>query len=403
MPPHAREANVTQMKSSVPTKIDKRKVRLPSRFRSAATLHLARPAVSQGRVRNSRNSIGAMEARSVDAIPTGEQWQYEPKWDGFRCLLTRDADSVTMYSKSGQDLSRYFPEVVAAALGLREKTFILDGEIVVPVEGRFSFDDLLQRIHPAASRVKRLAEQTPALFLAFDLLKKGSNDLENEPLARRRPLLEDFAARHFTSMRRFCLSPASLKLQVAHRWLALAGGGSDGVIAKRLDLPYQAGNRDGMEKIKLYRSADCIIGGFRYGENVQAGQKVVGSILLGLYDADGLLHHVGFSSGIKAKDKPALTDKLKAIGQDRSFTGNAPGSPSRWSTKRSSEWQPVKPKYVVEVSYDHFTGGRFRHGTSILRWRPDKKPAQCTFEQVHQKIDQTLLSKLKIKGISRIA
>jgi ATP-dependent DNA ligase len=151
-----------------------------------------------------------------------------------------------------------------------------------------------------------------------------------------------------------------------------------------------------MQKIKRYRSADCVIGGFRYGENLQAGRKVVGSILLGLYDADGLLHHVGFSSGIKAKDKPALTDKLEAVKNDRSFTGNAPGGPSRWSTKRSSEWQAVKPSYVVEVSYDHFSGGRFRHGTSILRWRPDKKPRQCTFEQVDQRIDRRLLAAVAI-------
>jgi ATP-dependent DNA ligase len=342
-----------------------------------------------------------MEARSVDAVPIGEEWQYEPKWDGFRCLLARDVDAVGMYSKSGQDLGRYFPEIVAAALALREKKFMLDGEIVVPVEGRFSFDDLLQRIHPAASRVKKLAEQTPALFLAFDLLKKGRSELESKSLARRRPLLEDFAARYFTGANLFRLSPASLKLQDAHHWLASAGGGSDGVIAKRLDLPYQAGNRNGMQKIKRYRSADCVIGGFRYGEKLQGSRKVVGSVLLGLYDAGGLLHHVGFSWGIKAKS--ALTDKLEAIMQDRSFTGNAPGGPSRWSTKRSSEWQPVKPKYVVEVSYDHFTGGRFRHGTSILRWRADKKPSQCTFEQVNQKIDRTLLSKLKIKKAAHVA
>jgi ATP-dependent DNA ligase len=348
-------------------------------------------------VKKRRIYIAAMEARSVEAIPIGWEWQYEPKWDGFRCLLKRDAEAVTMYSKSGQDLNRYFPEVVAAALALREKNFILDGEIVVPVEGRFSFDDLLQRIHPAASRVKKLAEQTPALFLAFDLLRKGISEIDGKPLARRRPLLEDFAARHFTNENLFRLSPASRKLQDARQWLASAGGGSDGVIAKRLDLTYQAGSREGMQKIKRYRSADCVIGGFRYGENVQAGRKVVGSILLGLYDAEGMLHHVGFSSGIKAKEKPALTDKLKALMQDRSFTGNAPGGPSRWSTKRTSEWQPVKPKYVVEVSYDHFTGGRFRHGTSILRWRSDKKPAQCTFEQLDQKIDHILLSKLKLK------
>ena len=209
-------------------------------------------------------------------------------------------------------------------------------------------------------------------------------------------MLEAFAARNFLRTNLFRLSPASPSLKQAKKWLAGAGGGSDGVIAKRLDLPYQAGNRDGMQKIKQYRSADCVIGGFRYGEKPQAGRAVVGSILLGLYDVDGLLHHVGFSSGIKSKDKPALTDRLEAIESDRSFTGNAAGGPSRWATKRSSEWKAVKPKLVVEVSYDHFTGGRFRHGTSILRWRPDKKPAKCTFDQLAQKIDTTLLSRLHI-------
>jgi ATP-dependent DNA ligase len=333
-----------------------------------------------------------MEARSVDAIPTGRQWQYEPKWDGFRCLLSRDGDTVAMYSKSGQDLGRYFPEVASAALSLREKRFVLDGEIVVPAGKGFSFDALLQRIHPAASRVKKLSEQTPAVFLAFDLLKKGKTELTDDLLSARRSRLEGFADSNFSKDKLFRLSPASLKLKDAERWLASAGGGSDGVIAKRLDLPYQSGSRDGMQKIKCYRSADCVIGGFRYGENLQGGRKVVGSILLGLYDDDGLLHHVGFSSGIKAKDKPALTDKLEAVATNRSFTGNAPGGPSRWSTKRSSEWQPLKPKYVVEISYDHFTGGRFRHGTSILRWRPDKKPRQCTFEQLDQKIDRRLMA-----------
>jgi ATP-dependent DNA ligase len=336
--------------------------------------------------------IDAMEARSVDAIPDGKEWQYEPKWDGFRCLLTREGDAVAMYSKSGQDLTRYFPELAAAALTLGERSFVLDGEIVVPVAGQFSFDDLLQRIHPAVSRVKKLAEETPALFLAFDLLKKGKTELATVPLSKRRLQLEDFAARYFPDADLFRLSPVSLKLRDAQRWLASAGGGSDGVIAKRLDLAYQAGNRDGMQKIKRYRSADCVVGGFRYGEKLQAGRKVVGSLLLGLYDAEGLLHHVGFSSGIKARDKPALTDKLEAVRRDRSFSGNTPGGPSRWSTKRSSEWQPVKPKYVVEVSYDHFTGGRFRHGTSILRWRPDKKPNQCTMEQVEQKVARKLIS-----------
>ena len=300
---------------------------------------------------------------------------------------------VSMYSKSGQDLARYFPEVVAAALTLREKSFVLDGEIVVPVGGRLSFDDLLQRIHPAASRVKKSGGANAGPVSRVRFAEEGQDRACGPAPGKRRPQLEEFAARYFSRQEPFSSfsgQPDSLK--DAERWLTSAGGGSDGVIAKRLDLPYQAGNRDGMQKIKRYRSADCVIGGFRYGENLQAGRKVVGSILLGLYDADGLLHHVGFSSGIKAKDKPALTDKLEAIKNDRSFTGNAPGGPSRWSTKRSSEWQPVKPKYVVEVSYDHFTGGRFRHGTSILRWRPDKKPRQCTFEQVDQKIDRELMT-----------
>jgi ATP-dependent DNA ligase len=327
----------------------------------------------------------AMEARSVGEIPVGEQWQYEPKWDGFRCLLLRDGDAVTMLSKSGQDLKRYFPEVEAAALALPEKRFLLDGELVVPVGEAFAFDSLLQRIHPASSRIKRLSAETPALFFAFDILASGKRELRDIPLWQRRPMLDAFAERCFAASGLFRLSPATSDINRATRWLRAAGGGSDGVIAKRVDLAYHGGNRDGMQKIKRHRTADCVIGGFRYGEKLLAGRKVAGSVLLGLYDAEGLLHHVGFSSGIKGADKPALTDRLEAIVAGSSFTGNTPGGPSRWASARSSEWQPVKPRHVVEVSYDHFTGGRFRHGTSILRWRPDKKPRQCTMDQLEQK------------------
>jgi ATP-dependent DNA ligase len=336
-------------------------------------------------------AIAAMEARSVDEIPEGPQWQYEPKWDGFRCILARDGGKVALTSKSGQDLQRYFPEIVAGALSLRAKSFVLDGEIVVPVETQFSFDDLLQRIHPAASRIKKLAEKTPALYLAFDLLKDGRTEVATKRLSDRRRLLTHFAGRQFPKSKVFRLSPASLTLSDAEHWLKAAGGGSDGVIAKRLDLAYQAGTREGMQKIKRYRTADCVIGGFRYAEQKQVGRKVVGSLLLGLFDNDGLLHHVGFSSAIKAKDKPVLTDKLESIVQKRSFTGNAPGGPSRWSTKRSSEWMAVKPENVVEVSYDHFTGGRFRHGTSVVRWRTDKRPDQCTMDQLEQKMSRALV------------
>jgi ATP-dependent DNA ligase len=323
-----------------------------------------------------------MEALSVDEVPTGPDWQYEPKWDGFRCLIFRDGAKVELQAKSGKPLTRYFPEIVAAARALRAKRFVLDGEIVVPQGKAFSFDALLQRIHPAASRIKRLAEETPALMIAFDLLADARGKaLVERPLRERRPLLEDFAAAQFKTAERFRLSPATTRLSEARGWLERVGATLDGIIAKRLDLPYASGERGAMQKIKNYRGADCVVGGFRYNE----GKNVVGSLLLGLYDDDGLLHHVGFTSNIPAKDKPALTRKLEKLVAPPGFTGNKPGGPSRWSTERSGEWQPVKPKLVVEVCYDHFSGGRFRHGTRLLRWRPDKAPEQCTMEQVRQR------------------
>jgi ATP-dependent DNA ligase len=331
-------------------------------------------------------ALTAMEARSVDTIPRGNEWQYEPKWDGFRCLLSRRDSKVDLRSKSGEDLGRYFPELVEAALQLKASTFLLDGEIVVPRRKTFSFDDLLQRIHPAASRIRKLSQETPALFLAFDLLAKAADPkLAARPLSERRPALEKFAKAQFKSSSSFRLSPASTSHAAAKKWLAQAGGGSDGVIAKRLDLPYQAGNREGMQKIKKFRSADCVVGGFRYATNNIKGRKVVGSLLLGLYDDEGRLHHVGFTSAIKQQEKPALTARLEPLIAKPGFTGNAPGGPSRWSTARSAQWCPLKPKLVVEVCYDHFSGERFRHGTSILRWRLDKAPGQCTFDQLRQK------------------
>jgi len=327
-----------------------------------------------------------MEARSVDALPRGKEWQYEPKWDGFRCLLSRRGETVDLRSKSGEDLGRYFPELVAAALDLKAATFVLDGEIVVPHGRTFSFDDLLQRIHPAASRIRKLASETPALFIAFDLLATSTDrEFAAKPLSRRRPALETFAKTQFRNNPTFRLSPATADYALARKWLARSGGGCDGVIAKRLDLPYQAGNRNGMQKIKKFRSADCVVGGFRYATNKIGGRKVVGSLLLGLYDGKRLLHHVGFTSAIKQEQKPALTERLEGLIGEPGFTGITPGGPSRWSTERSAQWCPLKSKLVVEVCYDHFSGDRFRHGTSILRWRPDKAPRQCTFEQLKQK------------------
>jgi ATP-dependent DNA ligase len=323
-----------------------------------------------------------MEARSVDEIPIGAEWQYEPKWDGFRCLVFRDGGKVELQSKSGQPLTRYFPELVEAALAVEAAKFVLDAEIVVPVDGAFSFDALLQRIHPAQSRVRRLATETPALLVVFDLLLGADGKaLTARPLDERRRELEAFAQQYLREMQRIRLSPATTRLADARGWLKRMGATLDGIVAKRRDAEYRSGDRSAMQKIKNYRSADCVVGGFRYNE----GKPVVGSLLLGLFDRKGLLHHVGFTSTIKREDKPALTRKLEKLVAPPGFTGNAPGGPSRWSTKRSSEWKPLKPKLVVEVCYDHFTGERFRHGTKLLRWRPDKSPGQCRMEQVKQK------------------
>jgi ATP-dependent DNA ligase len=326
--------------------------------------------------------IPPMEARSVDAIPAGPEWQYEPKWDGFRCLVFRDRESVTLQSKAGKPLTRYFPDVVAAARALKARQFVLDGEIVVPRDGAFSFDDLLQRIHPAQSRIQKLAAETPALLIAFDLLEDGrGRPLLGLPLSERRLKLEAFAKKIFTKGNGVRLSPATTRLADAKGWLKQVGATLDGIIAKRRDAAYATGTRDAMVKVKNYRSADCVVGGFRYGTN----SRLVGSLLLGLYDDEGLLHHVGFTSSIARADKSALTAKLEKLKGGPGFSGNAPGGPSRWSTERSAEWVPLKPKLVVEVCYDHFSGERFRHGTRLIRWRPDKASGQCTMEQVKAK------------------
>jgi ATP-dependent DNA ligase len=329
-----------------------------------------------------RSPLSPMEALSVDEIPTGTEWRYEPKWDGFRCLVFRDGKKIELQSKSGRSMTRYFPELITALAALKAEHFVLDGEIAVPLDGALSFDALLQRIHPAPSRVRKLCIETPALLITFDLLvDPDMRRLTDKPLDERRQALEQFFQKYCRQSGLLRLSPSSTKLGEAKDWLRRAGATLDGVIAKRRDFNYRSGDRTGMQKIKNYRSADCVVGGFRYNE----GTTVVGSLLLGLYDKSGLLHHVGFTSTIKRQDKAALTKKLKPLIGAPGFTGNAPGGPSRWSSKRSSEWVPLKPKLVIEVCYDHFTGDRFRHGTRILRWRPDKAPRQCTLDQVKQK------------------
>lgn len=326
-------------------------------------------------------SYAPMEARLVDELPVGADWQFEPKWDGFRCLVFRDGDKVDLMSKAGKPLARYFPDLVETLVKVKAKRFVLDGEIVIPHDGSLSFDELLRRIHPAKSRVLKLAAEHPATFVVFDILVDArGKSLVKQPLAERRTALEAFVAANVPAAVRVRLSPATTKMVTVKRWFRSVGGGLDGVIAKRLDLPYQSGNRDGMKKMKSMRTAECVVGGFRYASK----GKLVGSLLLGLYDEGGLLHHVGFTSNIPNDDKPAVTKKLEKLKKAPGFTGQAPGGPSRWSTERSSEWEPLAPRLVVEVKYDHFSGGRFRHGTSFLRWRPDKPPRRCTIAQVEQ-------------------
>jgi ATP-dependent DNA ligase len=319
-----------------------------------------------------------MEAKLVDALPAG-RWQYEPKWDGFRCLALREGDAVDLRAKSGKKLTRYFPEIVETLKKVSARRFVLDGELAIPAGATLSFDALQMRLHPAESRIRKLARETPALFILFDLLLTPTGkDIRALPLPKRRAELEKLFARigRNTLLR---LSPYTRKRAEAQKWLAKSGGALDGVVAKPLDGPYRMGER-AMLKIKRIRTADCVVGGFRYG----TGSKMVGSLLLGLYNDEGKLDHVGFTSGIHDRERAALTARLETLISPPGFTGDAPGGPSRWSTERSAEWQPLKPKLVAEVRYDHISDNRFRHGTRFVRWRPDKAPKQCTFDQLEQ-------------------
>ena len=320
-----------------------------------------------------------MEARSADVLPDSAGcWQYEPKWDGFRCLAFKAGSVVELRAKSGKPLGRYFPEVVAYLAAIEAAHFVIDGELVIEVEGQFSFDALQARLHPAESRIRKLAAETPAQLFLFDILvtPDGRNLLE-APLSQRWSTLATFADAA-AAPGKLVLSPMTRDRETAERWLREAGRGSiDGVVAKRLDGPYEPGQRT-MVKVKPHRTVDCVVGGFRY----QTGSHQVGSLLLGLYDRDGRLNHVGFTATIADDERPALTRKLEALREAPGFTGAAPGGPSRWSSQRSADWQPLRPELVVEVRYDQITSGRFRHGTRLVRWRPDKAPAQCTIDQI---------------------
>lgn len=367
------------------------------------------------------------EAKSVGPLPHESGWLYEPKWDGFRCLAFRQGDEVVLQSKAGQPLGRYFPEIVAALLALPVGKFVLDGEIVIRSGASLDFDALLQRIHPAASRIQRLSQETPSTYMVFDLLIDGKGrSLAAKPLSARRMALQEFAAANINTgddpdgkrskkaesqttlnRQRIMLSPASADFATAEKWMREgAASGWDGVVAKRLDCEYMSGERTGMVKVKRIRTADCVVGGFRWSrgtktstgnakESKSASPKTadlkkrpteeVGSLLLGLYNKNGELDHIGFSASFTREERKKLKSILKPFMGGEGFSGKAPGGPSRWTRDaRDTEWFPLKPKLVGEFQYDHFSGGRFRHGTKFLRWRPEKKPEQCTMEQIQR-------------------
>jgi ATP-dependent DNA ligase len=322
--------------------------------------------------------IEPMEAKTVATIPRGEHWLYEPKWDGFRCIAFRDGDAIAMQSKSGQPLDRYFPEVVDALRSLRPKRYVLDGEIFIERDGGLDFDALLQRIHPAASRIRRLSVETPASYAVFDLLSDNTHEYAAAPLEERRAALDAFAAKNFAAGGTIGLSPATRDRTAAEKWLSGGVAHFDGVIAKRLDMPYQFGGRDAVVKVKRVYTADCVVGGFRFAKD----GKTIGSLLLGLYDDAGLLNLVGFIGSMSSEERARARELLLPIVGEPGFTGAKPGGVSRWGS-RETEWHPLKSKVVVEVQFDRVTGERFRHGARFVRWRPDKDPRQCTMEQLY--------------------
>ncbi len=321
-----------------------------------------------------------MEALLVNRLPEGKEWRYEPKWDGFRCLAFKRRTTVTLRSKSGRPLERYFPDIVSMLENLTTKTFVLDGELLVKGAHGYSFSDLQMRLHPAASRVKMLAQKQPATFVIFDALEtETGTNVMSAPLSERRLVLERLYKTYCSKSKAIQLSPQTDSVAEAMGWLSSSGWFIDGIVAKNSRDAYVPGERV-MKKYKAIRTADCVVGGFRYGRD----SEEVGSLLLGLYDETGYLNHVGFTAGIAKADRPSLTKKLEKLIHEPGFTGNAPGAPSRWSTERSTQWKPLAPKLVVEVTFDHVTANRFRHGTRLVRFRPDKSPRQCTMDQLRR-------------------
>ncbi|MDQ6856630.1 MAG: ATP-dependent DNA ligase [Candidatus Dormibacteraeota bacterium] len=316
-----------------------------------------------------------MLARSAEQIPAGAGWRYEPKWDGFRAIVFRDGNDVHIGSRKGQPLQRYFPEILDPLKGALPASAVVDGEIIIATPHGLDFDALQLRLHPAASRVARLAAETPATVILFDLLGEGGADLRDRPLVARRELL----VKAVSGNPRVALTPQTADLDEATDWFTrYEGAGLDGLIAKPEDSTYRSGER-GWTKIKHLRTVDCVVGGYRM--EVSGGR--VGSLLLGLHDSDGVLHHVGHTSSFSATEKRELVGLLEPLAGGESFgRGRTPGAPSRWTRSKDADWTAIKPSLVCEVSFDHLQGHRFRHAARFLRWRDDRDPLTCRYDQL---------------------
>jgi ATP-dependent DNA ligase len=338
--------------------------------------------------------LAPMLSKAADALPDGEGWQFEPKWDGFRTLVFRDGEEVLLQSRDEKPMNRYFPELLAPLAAALPARCVVDGEIVIVTAGGLDFEALLLRIHPAASRVKLLAEQSPASFVAWDLLALDGQDLREEPLAVRRERLEQVLAGPAAAVH---LSPATRDRALAEDWFRrFEGAGLDGVMAKRLDEPYRPGERT-MIKVKHARTADCVVAGFRWHKN--GAGTMVGSLLLGLYDEHGTLHHVGVTAAFTTATRRELVAELAPLREhalehhpwrdwaEAQDEANAkeqrlPGATSRWNRGKDLSWEPLRPERVCEVAYDHMQGTRFRHAAHFVRWRPDKRPEDCRYDQL---------------------
>lgn len=332
--------------------------------------------------------VAPMLAKAAKSLPAAGDMLFEPKWDGFRCIVFRDGHEVELGSRNAKPLTRYFPDVVDAVRAQLPDKVVLDGEIVIAGACGLDFEALLQRIHPADSRVRRLAAETPASFVAFDILALGDRDVRALVFAERRPLLAEVLRAVRPPVH---LTPCTDDRDVATDWFhRFEGAGLDGVIAKPARLPYKEGDR-AMVKVKHERTADCVVAGYRWHKS----GPIVGSLLLGLYDDDGVLHHVGVAAAFTMQRRRELVDELAPYrtGHDDSrFDGRAPGGHSRWNTGRDLSFEPLRPELVCEVAYDHLEGERFRHATHFRRWRPDREPRSCTYAQLEPAVAEELAS-----------